>query len=148
MCHETLIYFSVEYARFKKVYIVSNTYIILMILMITLESWRSSMVKIKCPVCCGTGKVDSDFGGGCPGGSKKSCPACCGTGMQEVSDYAWRKPCPNRFWINPYQPYTSPCNPWYTTPSVTWTVTNQTGSATSDTLNYNQTGYQSCSNTL
>jgi len=105
------------------------------------------MVKIKCPVCCGTGKVDSDFGGGCPGGSKKSCPACCGTGMQDVSDYVWRrKPCEKKIvipWTNPCPPYTYPYTPWYTAPTITWT--NQTGSATTDTK---YTTRMSCSNSI
>lgn len=92
------------------------------------------MVKITCPVCYGTGKVDSDFGGGCPGGAKKQCPACCGTGMQEVSDYEYRKRCPERYipWNpcpQPYYPWVTPV--WYsTTGSTTAAVPTQTTSVT------------------
>lgn len=94
-------------------------------------------IKVCCPVCGGKGKVDSDFGGGCPNGSKKSCPACCGTGMQEVSDYVYRR-CPDR-WINPCpQPY---IYPWYAAPTVTWS--SQCSPATGSTVNFgsNQMSY-------
>lgn len=100
------------------------------------------MVKIKCPVCDGDGKVPSDFGGGCPGGAKKQCPACCGTGMQEVSDSCW-KPCRKTYSYYPWNPCPQPYTPiWYTQPYM------GTGSATTQTnLGINQ--YSSCaSNTL
>ncbi len=51
-------------------------------------------VKVRCPVCNGTGGVEPDFGTGSihshGGGyvcdkSTKRCPACNGTGMQEVT---------------------------------------------------------------
>ena len=50
------------------------------------------MVKIRCPVCNGDGRVPESFGN--PKGTMydrkpKTCPACDGTGIQEVSDYAY-----------------------------------------------------------
>lgn len=53
------------------------------------------MVKIRCPVCGGKGRVRIDFGDPEYEGEatepwgpaqKKTCPACEGTGLQEVDD--------------------------------------------------------------
>lgn len=53
------------------------------------------MVKVRCPVCGGKGRVRIDFGDPDyqekttePWGphEKKPCPACNGTGLQEVDD--------------------------------------------------------------
>lgn len=138
-----------RFARAKKreihcaeqyLYIVCALIMFLMISMIIeiLESIMS--VKICCPVCNGKGKVDSDFGGGCPGGSKKQCPACCGTGMQNVSEDCYR-PCRKTY--VPYYPW-NPCpNPWYTTPTITWSSSGSTTPTTGSTtyLGNNQTSY-------
>ena len=82
-------------------------------------------IKIRCPVCFGTGKVATDFGSSVETNEyfndfnaeqakqgKKTCPACKGTGMQEVSYVMelWNpNPLPN--------PLPNPNNPWVPIPN-------------------------------
>jgi len=73
-------------------------------------------IKIRCPVCFGTGKVSAEFGSGVKTNEyvedgKKTCPACDGTGMQEIS-YVMELP------LNPLP---NPNNPWVPIPNyVPW----------------------------
>ena len=47
-------------------------------------------MKVRCPICNGTGGVEPQFGTGCVNqypmscSSSKICPGCFGSGMQEV----------------------------------------------------------------
>ena len=58
-------------------------------------------MKVRCPICNGTGGVEPCFGTGMvldprgngytAGGSSKPCPGCGGTGMQEVCNYPYQE---------------------------------------------------------
>jgi len=44
-------------------------------------------MNYRCPICNGSGKVESTFGGaGDPYGAKLTCPGCNGTGMQWMNE--------------------------------------------------------------
>lgn len=145
MCLETLIYLSVGSSahrfapRNRALYhthtragkcLYSLRYNIIIIIKIMMGVMMS--IKVRCPICNGSGKVEGNFGGSCGRYDEKcACPACCGTGMQEVSDDCY-KPCRKYVPYYPWTPYI-PCTPqpWYSQPTTIWcgTGTSQSSSA-------------------